>query len=276
MRKDWRGPSSSSTINSVRLRGLLAGGDATGLKGVSKGDSEGMADKLITAVGRFGGSGERVRFGRAARNGSRRAIGQLVRCVPTQSFIGLPNANAEYMAIRVRNGWIESGIRHGVFTVNIAGARAVTVPQVVRAAELVKPARSPVEPQRRQIATRAIQGNRVQTFPIGPINVDFKIPIGCGPERPAANNVVRKMKSGTRFGARHERRVLSVTRKIQRGIAAVADTEGMLRQWLPQNPDAIADVRVIAFEDKMIRGWGRKKSLLQFDLGIIDGWPCRD
>jgi len=96
------------------------------------------------------------------------------------------------------------------------------------------------------------------------------------PERPAANNVVRKMKSGTRFGARHERRVLSVTRKIQRGIAAVADTEGMLRQWLPQNPDVIADVRVVAFKYKLIRERGRKKALFQFDLGIIDGRPGRD
>src|SRR2546421_3700861 len=270
MRKDWRGPSSSSTINSVRLRGLLAGGEATGLKGVSKGDSEGMADKLITAVGR--------RVGRRRRivDTSRGAVSKLISCVPTQFLVGLAQANAENVPVGVGDGWSESGIRHGVFTVNIAGARAVTVPQVVRAAELVEPARTPVERQRREVATRSLQDHCVQTFPIGPVNVDFKIPIGRRPERPTRDNVVRKMKSGARFGARHEPRILHMAGKVQGRITMVTDAEGMLGKGLPQNPNVIADVRVVAFEHKLIRERGRKKALFQFDLGIIDGRPGRD
>src|SRR5438309_3524138 len=100
MRSDWRGPSSSSTINSVRLRGLLAaGGDATGLEGVSKGDSDGMADKLIATVSESAECPAHV---------AGRTVGQLIRCIPAQMLILHSGANAEDMTVRIGNCRVET------------------------------------------------------------------------------------------------------------------------------------------------------------------------
>src|SRR5947207_14597191 len=194
MRRDWRGPSSSSTISSVRLRGLLGSGGAKGLEGVSKGNSEGMADELIATIGGFNGSGKRVGVGRTARNRPRRAKGQLIGCVPTQPFIRLAQPNAENVAIRVGDNRVETRIGNRVLAVDITGAHAIIVPKIVRRAEFVEKARSPVkrELQRRTL----LHYDRVQAVPIGPIHIDFEIPIGHWTKGNTPDDVSREMKLG--------------------------------------------------------------------------------
>src|SRR5881409_1520486 len=114
MRRDWRGPSSSSTINSVRLRGALDAGGATVLKVVSKGDSEGMAEKLITAVG------GRIIGGRWVIDRARWSPGELIGGLPVELLVASSAAQAEDMSVGIGHGRIETGVGNGIFAVNIA------------------------------------------------------------------------------------------------------------------------------------------------------------
>src|SRR6266542_2805828 len=144
MRRDWRGPSSSSTINSVRLRGPLDADGATVLKVVSKGDSEGMAKKLIATIGGFTGGRSRAVDDCAAG-----APSELVGRIPTQPLVYLANSDAEYMAFGIGHHGIETGVRHRVLAVNVTEADPEPIFKKTRRAEFVEEARFPVEGQRR-------------------------------------------------------------------------------------------------------------------------------
>src|SRR5262245_22475794 len=138
MRNDWRGPSSSSTINNVRLwRGSVSG--ASGLEGVSNGDREGMANELIASIGGLAGD----LLDRAVADRAGRAIGKLISCVPTQLIVPLADADADDVSVGIRHDGIETGVGDGVLAVNVAGADAQPV-EMTGEAKFVKETGPPV------------------------------------------------------------------------------------------------------------------------------------
>src|SRR6266404_1290036 len=142
MRRDWRGPSSSSTISSVRRRAPLAeGGGAMVLKGVSKGDSDGMAEEFITAIGGC------VVGGRRVADVPRRTPGELVGGVAVELLVTFSHAQTEDVPIGIRHGRIETRFRDGVLAVNITAADLEAVAQIAGHAHLVQETRAPIERQ---------------------------------------------------------------------------------------------------------------------------------
>src|SRR5260221_13801260 len=111
MRRDWRGPSSSSTMRRV---GLLAGPAfcaGGGSEVVSKRERKGVAVKAVGAIGEC-----------ALRDRARGSQSVLVGKVPIEMIVALADTHAEDVAGRNRDTEDENTLCHGRFALNIRAA----------------------------------------------------------------------------------------------------------------------------------------------------------
>src|SRR5688572_15059856 len=126
MRRDCRGPSSSSTMSRAGLREASAPGAGWGSEIVSKRETESVAVEAVIAV-----------HDGPLSDGPARAVGVLVGEEPVEMIVLPADAGAENVAIGVRDRGVEAGSRHGVFAVDVAGAGAESAAQFFADAEFV-------------------------------------------------------------------------------------------------------------------------------------------
>src|SRR5712671_4829978 len=111
MRRDCRGPSSSSTMRSVGFV-LGAGAALIGCSEiVSKRKRDCVCLEAIAAIGQ-----------RTLRDIAARAVGILIGEIPVEMLKFLADANAEDVSVRVWNRRVEAVVWHGVFAVNVSRA----------------------------------------------------------------------------------------------------------------------------------------------------------
>src|ERR1700677_3643082 len=165
--RDWRGPSSSSTINNVGFAAVPAGGLFAVLEVVSKGEFNGMADEAVSPVVED----------QIIADAAVRPVSELIRKVPTVAALGLADARAENVAVRVGDERVEIAAGDGALAVDVASAHAVAVGKIARRAELIHEAIVPVEGDGDGGGAILLEGERFQFLPVRPVNIGLKIPI---------------------------------------------------------------------------------------------------
>ena len=162
-----------------------------GLEFESGRNVEGVVECLVSSVRR--GSGSVI-------GNSAPAVGKVIgdRPIPMPAMMAKPDAAK--VQIGVRNKRVKIGIRAGIFIVDITRAGEITLAELPRDAEFVDKTGLVIQgdclsPGRKR---RALQGDLLYRAPFSPIQVEFKIPVGCRPERNAADDKLRKINGGAR------------------------------------------------------------------------------
>src|SRR5207245_1975383 len=99
--------------------------------------------------------------------------------IPIPALVTAANTADVQISIRYVRG--EVFLRSRVLTEKIPGAHKVSVLEIARSANVVEPARVPVERQADVASRKWVRGSfenqRIDRIPIGPIHIHFEIPL---------------------------------------------------------------------------------------------------
>jgi len=234
------------------------------------GDVDGLVEGFVAAV-----RGLAAGPGRAARDGASVAVGgEVVGDGPIPAFAFVAEADAAEVQVAVGDDGVVGAVGRRIFAVEVAGADPVVVREFAGDAEFIHEARGVVQNEGGQRNGGALKSDLIDVVPIGPVQVEFEIPIGRGPDGHAEDGELGVADGAAGGGARRGADEGGVALVFDFGGGAIVGAERNVFARLPHHAGVEAEVGSVAakIEAAAREGEGAAK----FGLGIIDGGADAD